>query len=582
MLALCAVATTFAGKVSETRARQVARNFWLMETKSDPQLRDITSCVGLTDVYLFDVDGGKGYIVVAGDDIAYPVLAYSTSSGFTTGNIAPAVMYMLRNYEHHIAYTRELGEGAVPEVEKEWSNLENGRPMERKSSTAVAQLMTSTWSQDEPYNDMCPQAEGQDRCVTGCVATAMAQVMRYWKYPEHGVGEHWYTYDDRPAAVTHMVGDSNAVWPYDTLKADYENTYYDWDNMPDNATAASSEEEKAAVATLLFHCGVAVDMVYTPNGSGAFMTRHEVLNFDPVNYSTEIAAEVVIPQYFGYSENTKGILKNDYTTLEWVALLKSEISNGRPIIFAGNDPGSDYGHAFVLDGYNAYLYFHCNFGWGGQYDGDFRVAEIAPARSGHAFTDKQCGIFYMYPPGMGFYGVDVECHGEGGSVYDGETAVCDSTLKVSLDEGGLQLKIVADEGYTINKILADKDTIYVNNAPFGQHDITCTAGNEPRTVVCDLTNRKNDVKLKAFFANQSLSIDATGDIARNQTKVFAIGSNIEIRGPKIGTVEVYDAIGRLITTHNGQGTDRASIAVQQRGLYVVRIANHPYKVIIRN
>ena len=103
-----------------------------------------------------------------------------------------------------------------------------------------------------------------------------------------------------------------------------------------------------------------------------------------------------------------------------------------------------------------------------------------------------------------------------------------------------------------------------------------------RAIYNDSKAVANDVKLKAFFANQSLSIDATGGIARNQTKVFAIGSNIEIRGPKIGTVEVYDAIGRLITTHNGQGTDRASIAVQQRGLYVVRIANHPYKVIIRN
>ena len=572
--------TAFAGKVSETRARIVASNFWRIETGSVPQLKNITAQAGLTEVYLFEVGSSNGYIVISTDDVAYPVLAYSLKNGFPTDNIAPAVMYMLRNYEHHIAFARDLGEGAMPEVEKEWRALESGMAMEVKSRTSVSPLMTSIWSQNAPYNNMCPQAEGQSRCVTGCVATAMAQVMRYWKYPEHGVGQHSYTYNDRPVAVTHMVGDSNAVWLYDTLTADFENTYYAWDDMPDNATASSTDTEKEAVATLLLHCGVAVDMVYTPTGSGAFMTRQEVLNFDPVNYSTEIAAEVVIPQYFGYSENTAGYFKNDYTTLEWTSLLKNEISNGRPIIFAGNDPGSDYGHAFVLDGYNPYLYFHCNFGWGGQFDGNFRVDEIAPARSGHAFTDKQCGIFYMYPPGQGFYGVQVMCNGAGGTVFDCETAVCDSSVSVSLDEGSLQLKIVADEGYTISKILADKDTIYVNNAPFGQHDITCSAGDEPRTVVCDFSNRKRDVTLKAFFASGSMSISTSAIATEKKYNVFANGKNIEIRGSGIEKVEVYDAIGRHITTFDGQYSDSASIAINRRGVYVVRIGNNPYKVVI--
>ncbi len=578
IIALLCLLTAHAGHVDETRARLVASNFWQIVTGTAPHLENITSHTDLSELYLFDVDNGKGYIVVSADDVAYPVLAYSLSNPFPTSNIAPAVMYMLHNYEHHIIFAKNLREGAVAAVEKEWKSLEHGTAPDTKTSTAVAPLMTSQWSQNEPYNGMCPQAEGQNRCVTGCVATAMAQVMRYWRFPEHGVGSHSYSYSDRPAAVTHMVGDSNAVWLYDTLTADFEHTNYDWDNMPDNASPSSSDTEKEAVATLLFHCGVAVDMVYTPTGSGAFMTRDEVINFDTINYSTEIAAEVVIPQYFGYSQNTVGILKNDYTTLEWTAMLKNEISNGRPVIFAGNDPGSDYGHAFVLDGYNAYLYFHCNFGWGGQYDGDFRVAEIAPSHSGHAFTDKQSGIFYMYPPGQGFYSVDVVCSGDGGSVYDGSTAVCDSTLRISLDDSERLLKIVADQGYSVSKILADKDTLFINNSVADGHDISCSVADEPRTIICEFSNRRSDVKLKVFFAGEPLSI--ANARTTESCKVFAHNNKIEIRGSNIGQIQVFDAIGRHVSSHNAHGSDVISLEVPHPGVYIVRCCGQSHKVVV--
>ena len=414
ILATTLLVSVNAKPVTVGRAATVAQNFWQQRYGQTAEtMEELSSEIGITDLYVFEVNGGKGYVVVSGDDVAYPILAYSSQSGFPTENIAPAVMDCLNTYRNRIAFVRSCGTEPDRSVTDEWRRLEQNIGIIPTGSKAVEQLMTSKWSQNAPYNDMCPADSSGVRCVTGCVATATAQVLRYWKYPEHGVGEHSYTYDGRPIAVINMLGDSNARWTYGTLSVDYENTYYDWENMPDIATESNSEVERQAVATLCYHCGVAMDMVYTPSGSGAFMTRAEVLGFDSVNYSTEISAEVVIPKYFGYSPNTVGLLRDDFTPLEWLNLLKNELNNRRPLIYAGNTEGSDYGHAFVIDGYEVGYYFHCNFGWGGMYDASFRFDEIAPANSGMSFTYKQSGIFRMYPPGRG--GSDEQ------GIRDGET-----------------------------------------------------------------------------------------------------------------------------------------------------------------
>lgn len=401
VIALITANMLYSKPVTPDRAILVAQNFWQQTTGQQARLLDVSAQTGFTKLYIFDVNQGKGYIVISANDVAYPVLAYSKQSGFGTSNIAPAVRELLNEYENHIAWALTFGNEATSEVAKEWQALESNTSAHTSAHKAVDQLLTTTWNQDAPYNNLCPADSAGNRSVTGCVATAMAQVMKYWEFPEHGIGTHSYSYEDRPIAVINMVGDSSARWTYGTLTVDYENTYYDWNNMPDHATTTSLPEEQEAVATLSYHCGVAVDMVYTPTGSGAFMTRAEVLGFDSINYSTEISAEVVIPQYFGYSPTTVGLMRDDYSIGEWLNLLKNELQNGRPIIYAGNSEGSDYGHAFVLDGYDAQYYFHCNFGWGGSYDGGFRLDEIAPTGGGLTMGYKQSGIFRMYPPGRG-------------------------------------------------------------------------------------------------------------------------------------------------------------------------------------
>ena len=529
---LCLIAATTilsanAEPVTPERARRVAENHFLTETGRKPTLVDRTAHLGLTELYLFEPTNGKGYVVIAGDDVAWPVLAWSPDNTFSCATMSPAVKDMLDWYEEQIRTVKVTADAADKAVADEWAALETAdgkRAAAGGSGKTVDQLITTQWNQDMPYNNACPQADGQDRSVTGCVATAMAQVMRYWKYPEHGTGQHSYTYDDRPIAVINMLGDSTAVWMYDTLTVDYENTYYDWDNMPNVVTASSSDAEKEAVSTLIYHCGVAVDMVYTPEGSGAFMTRAEVIGFDTVNFSTEIAAEVVIPQYFGYSPDLAGLMHSDYTTREWTVMLKSELDYGHPIIFAGNAPESDYGHAFVLDGYNARSFFHCNFGWGGLYDGWFRVDNIIPAPR-YDFTAKQSAIFHMYPSGL--MSVAVKCSGNKGSVYHGETPLCNSFVHLTSGSSDNILSIVADPGYAVQTIAIGSDTVYTAGTVAEEWTdiITGTQGHD--TILCDLSSMDGDVAIEVVFAAEPFSVEihcesqqgGQGSVYHNDTSV---------------------------------------------------------------
>ena len=389
LMALVALLAT-AKPVEPREALTVAQNFWSQEFKETAEFRDLTRTLGFEEIYLFERSDGKGYVVVAGDDIALPILGYSRESGFPTEGVSPSVMSWLRTYESEIRYGREHEVEIDKSVAQEWENLKEGREPASAKGVNVEPLLTSRWNQSPLYNKYCPKADGEDQAPTGCVATAMAQVMRYWKFPEHGTGSHEYDYSDR----------DTVHWPYGPLSADFEHTYYDWDHMPDTLSGACDSIEIEAVAVLNYHCGVALDMVYGEDGSMAFVTIEDAILFDTNIYPAHIACEVVIPQYFGYSPMTDGKLRRDYELDEWIALLQNELVAGRPIIFAGaEEEGPSAGHCFVIDGCNQRNKFHINFGWGGSYDGNFYVDALKPARY-YDFNARQQAITGMCPPGM--------------------------------------------------------------------------------------------------------------------------------------------------------------------------------------
>ena len=223
-------------------------------------------------------------------------------------------------------------------------------------------MVTTLWGQQSPYNKLLPNTK-KGHIITGCVATATAQVLNYFKYPLRGVGSRTLYY---PANDTSG----------DAIVADFGNTTYDWANMKDDYSGTYTEAEANAVATLMLHCGVASNMEYgTANvGSSAFMTD---------------CAEG-LRNYFGFAE-AEHVSRADYTTAQWMDIVFTELSNGHPLIYGGVSPGSmgvDAGHAFVIDGYNKDGLVSVNWGWNGDVNG---ILQHRPAES------RQYVLVYALP-----------------------------------------------------------------------------------------------------------------------------------------------------------------------------------------
>ncbi len=286
--------------------------------------------------YAFNIDGG-GFIIIAGDDRANQVLGFSDKGRLDFRHLPDNFKALMRSYKEEIEYLQ-----AHPEL--------NITPAIRTSrSIGIEPLIKTQWGQEMPYYLQCPVYQGE-YCVVGCVATAMAQVMNYWKYPTscNGVSSY-YCYD---------IGQTIPALPATTF--DYSkmlNSYCHWDwGLSELIQDTYTDEQAQEVAKLSRYCGQAVDMGYSPEGSGAY-TFSQLAAMKDFGYSSS-----------AHSEERNGWWNNDYTTAEWEAMLKEELDMRRPILYSANDPAAG-GHAFICDGYNAEGLFHFNFGWYGTCDG---------------------------------------------------------------------------------------------------------------------------------------------------------------------------------------------------------------------
>ena len=327
--------------------------------------------------YVFNIDLTGGFIIISGDDIVYPVLAYSSETSFNPKNIPPNVAAWLKGYEDQISFAISTQMSATPEIQSEWVSLANGSFAYHtlKSGQGVNPLIATLWDQSPFYNALCPYDNTyNDRTVTGCVATAMAMVMKFFNFPPSGISNHSYS-----------------TARYGTLSANFSGTTYNWASMPNTVTAANT-----AVATLMYHCGVSVDMDYnvgSQGGSGAYV----ISSASPVTNCTEYALKT----YFGYASTLQGLTRANYTNTAWIALLKTELNASRPIIYAGYGTGG--GHCFVCDGYNDSDYFHFNWGWSGNYDGYFLIDALNPGGTGTGggtggFNDGHQAVVGIHPP----------------------------------------------------------------------------------------------------------------------------------------------------------------------------------------
>ncbi len=361
----------YAQHVTETEAYAVAKNFYAQHQnhKSAGQLELYATQVNHTATqksntqqvyyYIFN-DGNQGFVIVSGNKKAHPVLAYSTQSNFDTTGMPETIRWWMNGYE--LEMDDILADKSNSTENAEWNQwIHNDTMKVQKATTAVAPLLSTTWNQMEPYNLLCPYDNNEgSRCPTGCVATAMAQVMKYWNFPTQGYGSHSYTPEEHSE--------------YGTQSANFGNTTYQWSNMPNKLTSSSTSAAKSAVSTLMYHCGVSVDMDYDPDGSGAYTVLPD--NYINAGY---IDARTAMKRFFKYAGST-GYSRTNYSTSAWMSLIKNDLDKGCPVIYAGS--GSNGGHCFVCDGYNNSNYFHFNWGWGGLSDGYFHIDSLNPPALG--------------------------------------------------------------------------------------------------------------------------------------------------------------------------------------------------------
>lgn len=339
---------TKAAQVPESIARTVAQRF--MESRviglRSEQLQLVVSKVeqGSTLYRIYNV-ADQGFIVVSGDDAALPILAYSTESIFPAGDLPEQVAKWFEGYTQELRATIQQGTISAPQVTAQWARVLTDDLQFNVAERAVNPLVQTNWGQAPNVNAQCPGGS-----VTGCVATAMAQIMKYHNHPVTGAGFHSYNAPN-----------------YGTLSANFGSTTYNWAGMPNTVNSANS-----AVATLMYHCGVSVDMEYSPQTSNAYM----ITSGSPIQACSEYAMKT----YFGYSTAMHGEKRENYTEQQWTTMLRAELDASRPILYAGMGNGG--GHCFVADGYNDNNFFHFNWGWAGQADGYFQVGALNPGSTG--------------------------------------------------------------------------------------------------------------------------------------------------------------------------------------------------------
>lgn len=373
LAALCGVRLA-ASPVDASTALRVAHNYCMMQGADNLKLTNISSQLPYREFYTFVGDNGMGFVLVSADDCVLPILGFSADSRFDTKDMPDHVKEWLDDYEAQIRFYRQGAAHRIRRcddstslfVKQQWEGLVASTTPPPPQQTSVEPLLTTRWGQQPLYNSLCPyDTYNNQRTVAGCVAVAVAQVMKYWNHPTMGYGSHSYTHST-----------------YGSQSANFGTTTYAWSSMPDSLTTSSSTTQVDAVATLLYHIGVAIEMDYGLNGTGgsAAFTNNEGAQPSTFGSTSVPSAENALRYYFKYRSNAHHITYTDFSHAQWVAIMQNELNNSRPIIYSGRD--STGGHSFVCDGYNNSGLFHFNWGWKGTYDGYFAIGSLNPGYGG--------------------------------------------------------------------------------------------------------------------------------------------------------------------------------------------------------
>ena len=375
---------TYAKTVSVDNAKTVAKNYMQSENKlfNNNVVETITiNYKNLDVIYAFNFEDG-GYILISSDDVAFPILSFAFEGRFVNNDPKMPAAYArwIQWYEDQLVLAKTIDIKPSDKTIKAWKKYSKPVPNTLTRSTSNAKSVNYvttplldiegiTWDRGAGYNHLCPaDANGSDGHVyVGCVATAMAQIMRYHKYPDSGTGSHTYTDDT-----------------YGSQTADFGAATYEWDNMPAEGITNYYNDE---IAEICYHAGVAVDMDYGANGSGAQIYGY--------------VKEAFI-NYFRYSSDATYAYRPNYNDTQWANLVRGSLDNGWPVQYSGSDANGGGGHAFVCDGYRTNDEYHFNWGWSGQYNSWNTLNSIVPGGTGAGggsgdYSDDNQIVYNIHP-----------------------------------------------------------------------------------------------------------------------------------------------------------------------------------------
>lgn len=364
-----------AGDVTPEQALQQAQDFLqqtpmgMKRSQADIQLKMAGRVSGL---YVFNAEGNQGFVIVSNDDRTAPILGYSETGNLDPDNMPCNMRAWLQGYADEIAWLDEHN-----------IQLTGVAALHRTASavkTPIAPLVQTHWNQGSPYNDNCPEYTSGKKAATGCVATAMAQVMNYHQFANMTVDIPGYDKDfqEVPCIAVSTLAATTFDWGnmLNEYTFSYNSTTYKYD-IPD-----FTSDQGEAVAKLMQYCGASVKMNY---GSTSYSNTSEVVN--------------ALKTYFGYKSTTQVAIRSLYTYAEWIEIIYNELKQGRPVVYGGQSSGG--GHEFVCDGYQGEDFFHINWGWGGQSDNYFKLSALDPDQQGIGGSSSTDGYHYGQDAAIG-------------------------------------------------------------------------------------------------------------------------------------------------------------------------------------
>ncbi len=377
MMLVSVASFAVAEKVDPDQAKLVAKNFYFEKMSRYRQPVSYNAIDVLTTYtemngnepayYVFNMSQG-GFVIVSADDVLTPVFGYAYTGVFYIKENMDNILGWMKHYSDMVVWARQTNYQVEKKTAASWAHYltTDVNTLNTRGGRDIEPLISSQWDQGAPYNLLCPADENASQsgghCWTGCVATCMAQIMFYWRFPLVGEGSKTYY-----------------LPTYGYQSANFGETYYDWNAMLNQYTTGSPAQSSYAVAQLMYHAGVSVSMQYGVNGSGA-----QSQNVPPA-----------LINFFRYSSSAVYHGRQGYTQSQWETMIMGNLDDGWPLYYSGDDGTT--GHAFVCDGYQEGTpnMFHFNFGWSGMDDGYYSV------NNPDGFAYNQAIVMNIHPDDVG-------------------------------------------------------------------------------------------------------------------------------------------------------------------------------------